>query len=202
MRIDPARLVVEDGRERPVVGGEFEILRVFARADFDPMTIAAAGMTAAGAGVSALGTLAGGSAAKTTGLMQEQADIYKAEQLEENAPGAIAASQRQMLDQQLKTNLAISTSRATSAAGGVNAGAGSAAANQGALAGRGSYLAAMDLFNGQNRATGLLNEAQGERYSGKIAEMGGEMAKNASFLAAGGQALSGAGAAYRTYKGS
>lgn len=40
----------------------------------------------------------------------------------------------------------------------------------------------MDLFNGQNKATGMENEAQGLRFSGDVAEWEGETKKRASRL--------------------
>lgn len=179
--------------------GERWLVRQWERADFDPISATAIGLAVAGGATSAMGTLAGGSAAKQAGLAQQQADEFKAKQAEQNAGLAIASSQVRMRDTQLKTGLAESTSTARSAASGVDAGVGSADTNVGDIAKRGGYLASMDLYNGEVTASGLLNEAKGYRYSGEVAKEGGEAAQTGSYLAAGGQFLSSAGGAYKLY---
>lgn len=173
------------------------------RANFDPatLTMASIGATAVGGGVSAMGTIAGGNAAAAAGKMQQQAAYATAEQEDQNAAQAFASGQRQMLDTQQKTRLAISSSRAISAGSGTNAGVGSAAENVGALASRGSYNAAMDMFNGASTATGLRNQAIATRYSGDAAAIGGEEAKSASLLSAAGTLAGAAGSGFKTYGG-
>lgn len=168
---------------------------------FDPvtLTVASLGMTAVGGGLAAASTLAGGNFAKTAGQMQQQGKNFEATQLEDNAGDEIAASQRQMLDTQEKTRLAMSTSRARAGASGVDAGVGSPAENEGELAQRGSYHALMDLWQGQSNATGLLNRAAGTRYSGVLDEMGGEAKQTASELAAAGTLASTGGSMFKTY---
>jgi hypothetical protein len=170
---------------------------------FDPtgglLTGGAMAATAAGGGLSAMGTLAGGQYAKQAGQMQQEAAEFTAEQLEENATQAVASSQRTALDTALKTSLAISSSRANAAGNGVNAGAGSAVTNVGNLAQRGSYQAMMDLFNGQSTATGLQNQAAGVRYTGAMEEIGGEEAQTASDLAAAGTLAGSAGNMAKLY---
>lgn len=168
---------------------------------FDPGTLMVGTMAASaiGGGLSAASTLAGGSAAAAAGSMQRTADIYKASQLTQNAGQAIASGQRQMFDAQDKTRLAISSARAAGAASGVDIGVGSPAEIQGQLAQRGSYHALMDMFNGESAATGLENQAAGERYSGDIAEYEGEAKQSASELAAAGTLASTAGSMTSTY---
>lgn len=168
---------------------------------FDPAsaTATAIGLTVAGGATGALGTLAGGSAAKQAGLMQQQADEFRAKQAEQNASLAIAGGQVKAADTTLKANAAESTSTARAAASGVDAGSGSAATNVGEIAKRGSYQALMDLHAGQVQATGFENEAQGVRYGGDLSELEGEEKQKASYLAAGGQALSTAGSGFSTY---
>lgn len=154
------------------------------------MSTLAAGATIAGGAASAAGALAAGSAANSAGQMKQAGYDFEAKQLDQNAAGELAASQRRMLDTQDKTRLAIASSTARAGASGVNAGVGSPAGNVGALAQRGSYHAAMDLFQGESNAGGLLNRAAGATYSGDLAEIGGEEAKSASYLAAGGDVAS------------
>jgi hypothetical protein len=149
-----------------------EGLGLYGRASFDPGTMLMAGTlaaTAVGTAVSAGGTIAGGQAAN-------QSAQFTAAQENQNASGAIASSQQQMFDTQNKTRLAQSSAVARAGASGVNAGVGSPAAVTGSIAKRGSYLAAMDLFRGQNTATGLENQAAGTLYSGAAAESGANTA--------------------------
>jgi hypothetical protein len=157
------------------------------------------GLNAAGSVLQAQGTLAGGSYAKQAGDMQQVEANYQADQITQNASQAIASSQRQSLDTAMKTKLAISTARANAGASGVNAAVGSPAEAVGQLAQRGSYLAAMDMFNGKSTATGLLNQAAGVRYSGQIAELSGEEQQDASKLAALGTLAGSAGSMMKQY---
>ena len=165
---------------------------------FDPATIMV-GATLAGGAVKATSTLAGGSDAATAGKMQLAAANYQAAQIQQNATQAVASGQRQMFDTQQKTNLAISSATARAGASGGAVDVGSAVANTGALAQRGSYQALMDMFNGQSKATGLENEAAGIRYTGAVDEYEGEEKQRASYLAAGGDILGAIGGAAGGY---
>jgi hypothetical protein len=183
---------------------------------FDPGTMimgASMAATAVGGGLSAASTIAGGNTAKQAGLMQQQAavlrqqgDNYQADQLVENEGSEIGAAQRQMLDTQFKTKMANSSLEARGAASGVNIGTGSPLATEKAIASRGSYQALSDLYNGQNRAVGLDNQAAGLRYSGEIEKYGGDVAawsgeqqRTASNLAALGTIAGSAGSMLKTY---
>lgn len=176
-------------------------LSLFGRAVFDPvtMTVLTVGSTLVGGGMTAAGALASGSYAKTAGQMQQAGAKFQADQVDQNAGQAIGSSQRTMLDTQEKTRLAISSSTARAAGSGVNAGVGSPAGNVGDLAQRGSYHALMDLWNGQSAASGLDNQAKGIRYTGALDEVGGEMQKSASYLAAGGDIASAIGSGAARY---
>ena len=68
------------------------------------------------------------------------------------------------------------------AANGVNAGAGIALTNQAQIAARGHYQAGLDLWSGQNQATGALNQAAAKRYTGDMDLIGGEEAQRAASL--------------------
>jgi hypothetical protein len=156
------------------------------RASFDPGTmLMGASMAATGVGslMSAGGTVAGGEAAS-------QSAQFQAAQLRSNAAGEIAAGQRQMLDTQQRTRLAISTATARAAGGGVNAAVGSPAADVSQIGQRGSYLAAMDLFRGENAATGMENQARGVEYSGEAARIGANTSAMGTIAAGAGSMLS------------
>lgn len=147
----------------------------------DPGTLMVSSLAASaiGGGISAGGALASGTAAKNSAT-------FKAEQLNQNASQAIASNQRQALDTEQRTRLAISSATARAGASGVAADTGSPVTNTGELAQRGSYQALTQMFNGESTATGLYNEAAGDIYSGDAAE-------KASYLAAGGDIASTAG---------
>lgn len=154
---------------------------------FDPamLTVATMAATAAGGAMSAAGTLAGGSYAKTAGEMQQQVAQQQAAQ-------AIASGQRKMFDTQLRTRTAQSTLATRAGASGVDTSTGSPVATTGAVAQRGSYQALIDMFNGESNASGL-------RYSGDVAEWEGEQKKSASDLAAAGTIASTAGSMFSQY---
>lgn len=155
--------------------------------------------TGLGAAVTAAGTLAGGANATAVGKMQQTADNYQAGQIRANAGTAVGASQRAMMDQQNRTNLLRSSAVAEGAAGGTETTTGSDVENQSEIVEKGHYNALMDLWNGENKATGLENEAAGEELSGKIAAAGGSMQQKASYYTAAGTLLSGAGSMYKNY---
>lgn len=152
-----------------------------------------------GAAVSTVGTIAGGANAATLGKSQQNAANYQAAQLRENASGEIAAAQRTMFDTQQKTRLAQSKLTATAAGSGFTASVGSPAAISESIARRGSYEAAMNLFQGQNASTGDLNRATGMEMSGEIAKEGGEMQRTGSYYAAAGNLATAGGSMFKTY---
>jgi hypothetical protein len=165
---------------------------------FDPATLMVGATVAAGA-VKGISTIAGGKMAAQAGQMQQTEANYQAAQLNQNAAQALASSQRQALDTTQRTNLAISTATARAGASGAAPDVGSAVANTGELAQRGSYQALTDMFNGQSKATGLENEAAGVRYTGDVEAYEGEEKESAAYLAAGGDVLSGIGSGARLY---
>lgn len=166
------------------------------------MGVLAAGslaLSGIGAGISAIGTLAGGANAAALGQSQQNAYNYQAAQLQENASSAIGASQRTMLDTQENTRLAEGTVTADAAGGGFTAGVGSPGAIAGSIAKRGSFQAAMNLFQGENQSTGMLNQAQGDVMSGQIAAEGGEMQRDASEFSAVGNLATAGGSMFKNY---
>lgn len=141
---------------------------------FDPMTMTAMALAGVAGGMSAAGTIAAGNTARTAGLLQQSSDNYQADQLKENEGGEIGAAQRQMIDTQQRAKLAASTVDARGAAGGINTDVGTPLADKKSIASRSSYQAMMDLFNGQNRAVGLGNQAKGLEFSGDTAAWSGD----------------------------
>jgi hypothetical protein len=167
----------------------------------NPVTMmgASMAMTAIGSGISAVGTIAGGSASETAGRMKQIAANAQAEQETENSAGELAAAQRRMLDTRMKTQLTQGSLLAKAAGSGFNAATGSMLEDTGEIAQRGEYQALMDVFQGENARTGLLNKAKATRYGGAVEAYAGEQARDASYLAAAGTIAGGAGSMLRTY---
>jgi hypothetical protein len=135
-----------------------------------------------GSGISAANTIAGGGYAAQLGQAKQAEANFEANQDVANAAGEIAAAQRQAIDVNQRAGLTRSSALAQAAANGVNAGAGSALTNQAQIAGRGRYQADMDLWSGQNQASGLMNRAAGQRYTGDLDALAGEEMQRASAL--------------------
>lgn len=170
-------------------------LRLVRNADFAAM----AGLALVGGALSAAGTIMGGNAAAAMGRMQQQADQYQATQDVMNSASEIAAAQRRSIDTQYKTQLAQSSAVANAATGGVETTTGSPLTNEAQIGARGHYAAALDLWNGQNAASGDLNKAAAADYSGLMAEQGGQMAQEASYFSAAGTLMSSGASAYKLY---
>lgn len=156
--------------------------RELARPVFGPLAI---GLQLVGAAVTAAGTIAAGNAQKAS------AD-YQAAELRQNALTAQAKGQRIAEDRKQQTNLLISKATAQAAGSGVNAAEGSPLENEGQIRRRGEYQALLDVYNGQEEATGLENQAKGAEFTGKAAQTG-------SRYAALGTIAGSAGGALRTY---
>jgi hypothetical protein len=171
-----------------------------ALAVFDPVSATMAAVSMAGSAASAAGTLAGGANAAAMGRAKAGEASYEAAQDTANAGADIASSQRRMFDTQLKTNLTSSTATARAAASGIDAGTGSAAENVGEIQQRGRYSAALDLWNGQNAASGELNRAAALQYQGTLDEIGGKEQQDASYYSAAGTLAGGGASAYKIYK--
>lgn len=156
-------------------------------------------LTALGAGASAAGTIAGGNFAKQAGKMQKQADIYEAEQLEQNANSEILAGNRAALEAKRKGDMVGSSARARAAASGVDAGSGSALSDIVEIDKRSTYNAAMELWRGESAATGDINRAKGLRYKGELDERGGSAAQQGAALSAAGTIAGAGGSMLKTY---
>lgn len=135
-----------------------------------------------GSALSATNTIAGGDYALEAGEMKQSLADFQAQQDVENSAGEIASAQRQALNVNNQANLQRSSAVANAAAGGVEAGTGSALTNQAQIMSRGNYQAGLDLWQGQSRATQLLNQAAGKQYSGYMDLLGGEEAQRSSYL--------------------
>lgn len=143
---------------------------------------AATALMAGGSAISALGTLGSASAQRQAGAAQQQQLNYRAAQEDQQATQAIAASQRQAFDQSRKTALVQSSLVARAA------GDGGSATDPGVLtvaqdiAGRGAYDFLGDMYQGEDRATGLRMQADADRYSGAAARAGANASATGTIL--------------------
>lgn len=147
-------------------------------------------------GASMLGTVASAEATLASGKAAQQGADYQAKQLEMNAAGERAAGQRRMFERQDATRRAIASSRTRAAASGVDPGAGSALTNEQDLAARGEYQALLEMWGGENEATGLENKAQGVRFEGEMKRRGARLAALGTLAGGVGATLGGAGKYY------
>jgi hypothetical protein len=179
----------------------FDPWRKYTSPLFDPLSTTAAALSAVGTGISAANTIAGGNYAAQAGQMKQTEANYQADQAVENAAGETAAAQRQAIDINQRANLVRSSAVANAAANGLNAGTGSALTNQAEIVNKGQQNAWLDLWSGQNRASGLMNQAQGLRYSGDIDALAGQQAQRASYLNAASTIAGGGASLLRMYGG-
>lgn len=177
---------------------------LWSMACFDPVTMAvvSAGATMAGAGVSAMGTIAGGNAAADAGIRGQAAQEFKAKQEEQAAQESRAVSQRSALDKRHQATLLQSTIQARAAASGGGADDPGVLTLAGDVAGRGEYEALFDMYKGENRARGLIDQAAGSRMTGDALFAEGQAKKSASKMAALGTIIGGVGSAAGQFKAS
>ena len=126
-----------------------------------------------------IGAMKSGSAAKAAGQRTQVADQYQAQQLEQNAGQAIAASQRAAMDERRKTALLVSRGAAVAAASGGGATDPTVTKLLEDITGEGTYRASVDLYQGEERARAMRMEAQAKRYEGDVAAEGGQQRQDA-----------------------
>ena len=145
----------------------------------------AAGVSLLGTAVSAVGTIAAGTA-------QKSAANYQAQQREQQAMESRAAAQRTSMEHQRQTELMQSKLQANAAASGAGAADPTVVKLGEDIASRGEYQSLMDMYQGENRARGLQDQATADRLSGKAAQTG-------SYFSAAGTIASGAGSFLSKY---
>jgi len=158
-------------------------------------------LTGVGTGISAANSIAGGDYAAQIGRAKQAEANFEADQDVTNAAGEIATAQRQGIDVNQRAGLLRSSAVAQAAANGVNAATGSALANQAQITARGRYQADMDLWSGQNQASGLMNRAAAKRYTGELNALAGEEVRRASRLNALSTIAGGGASLLRMYGG-
>lgn len=156
-------------------------------------------LSIAGTLVSALGTIAAGSAAADAGARQQQAMEFRAKQEEQQAQESRAVAQRQALEKRREGTLLLSKLQARAAASGGGAADPTILGIASDISGRSEYDALFDMYKGENRARGLEDSAVASRMSGAAALAEGNARRSASLFSAAGTIIGGAGSAYRQY---
>jgi hypothetical protein len=163
-------------------------------------------LTIAATAVAAVGTLASGAAqaeqARYEGKAHQQVANFQARQMEQRAGQERAVSQMQAVEERRKARLARSRAIAVAAASGGGTG-GSVQSILSGLSAEGELNAQAALYEGEESARGLENQAGASRAEGKYANAAGRYAaKNisrASYLSAAGTVMQGAASFYSKY---
>lgn len=172
------------------------------------------GLEIAAAGASAAGTLLGGYGEYSSGMAQANEldasrpyDLINAANratgLKYGADTALAGAQRQAQGRAQDTNLALSRSRAMSAAGGGSSSDTSAINQEALIQQQGEFNKAMELYGGQEQANQLNYEAQNALLEGvntyNAKGIAASRARSAARMQAVGTLLQGGGAAASKY---
>lgn len=144
-----------------------------------------------GTGMQAAGQLQSGKAAANTGLAQQKASEFEAQQLEQNAGQAQAANQRSAIEELRKSMLLQSRAIAVAAASGGGALDPTVMALVGNLSKEGQLAAETQIYGGDERARAMRNQAKASRYEGAQRAEAGRVAERASKVSAGSTILSG-----------
>ena len=155
-----------------------------------------AGASAVSTIFNVMGALKGGDAAAESGRRKQMALDAQAQQLDVNADQAVAASQRTAADELRTAGLAKSRALALAAASGGGASDPTIVNLMARLAGEGEYRSGIALYQGQDKARALHDQANMARYSGDVAVSDGNAAKSASQLSAVTNLFSGASSLY------
>lgn len=167
---------------------------------FDPLTATAMALTAAGGGVSAMGTLAGGRAAQAAGVNAMNAAEFTAAQQRQQGNEALAVGQRLGLERRKEGDLLQSKLQARATASGGGATDPTVVGLAEGIAERTQMDALTELWKGESKRRGLLDAAEATHLQGLAALEEGNMRQKASKLSALGTVLGSAGSMFGTYK--
>jgi hypothetical protein len=152
-----------------------------------------------GTAVSAAGTIAGGAAAKSAAQAQAQMNEFRAQQAQVAAGQARAGGQRDALERRRDGALAQSKLQAQAAASGGGASDPTIIGLGESIAGRSKLGALTEMFKGESKARGLLDQATLDRMAAAAALAEGEARQTHSYFSAGSSLLSGFGSAFSRY---
>lgn len=141
----------------------------------------ASSLGAFGTIMSAIGNISSASTARTAGGAQRTAAYYTASQQDAAAQSVEAAGQRSAMNEDLKAKLLASRAIAVAGASGGDVSSPGVTNIIADITGRGAYNAGIALYDAEDKARQLRMAAEGTRYSGDVAEAGGN-SKAAAYL--------------------
>jgi len=145
----------------------------------------------AAAGVTAVGTIAAGNAAKAEGELKQRAYEFEAKQLDIHAKEEKAVGQREMLQLRRQKELALSGLTTRAAASGFTATDPTALALADEISRYGTLQEQLALYGGEARGEEMKLAAAGARFSGYQAAEAGRAKQKYGYLSAGGTILGG-----------
>jgi hypothetical protein len=151
--------------------------------------------TAAAMAMQAVGTVQASQAQRAAGDAQRDAAYYSGTVMDQQAGQARATAQRVAIQERRKANLLQSTAIARAAASGGSATDPTVTNLVSGIAGQGEYNALTALFNGEEKARGLENQADLTRYEGEQAAYAGRQKAKATLFSGFGTILGSKGAA-------
>jgi len=140
--------------------------------------------------LSVVGTALSAQGAKQQGQDIQQANIYQARQLEQNAGQAKASGQIEALNQGMQTSLMVSRARAIAAASGGGVSDPTVVNIMSRIAGEGAYRENVARYNGDTRAREMNMQAQSLRFGGQQAVNAGNINSAATLMSGGANAYS------------
>lgn len=163
------------------------------------MTITAGVLAISGAAMSVSGNLASGQAAKEQGAAKQIAANYSAAALDQQAGQVRAQTSAQVAEQARQTQLILSSGRARAASSGAGATDPTVVGLEGGVAGRGEYNNLSLLYSGNEKATGMENQANLDRFTGQQDYIAGKEGQQTYDTKAVTSAISGASSMYSKY---
>lgn len=149
--------------------------------------------------MSMMGQSKAGDAALAAARRKKMAYDSQAAQLDINAGQQVASAQRAAEDERYQASLLKSRALALAAASGGGASDPTIVNLMAKLSGRGEYNSETAMYQGQEKARGMTDQARMARYSGDVAMADGEAAKDASRLSMVSTLLNGASSLYTKY---
>lgn len=153
------------------------------------------------AAISIVGHISSANAAASAGAAQQQAAEYQAAQLRINAGQAVASSQRAAEEQRRQGELVQSRAIALAASGGGGISDPGIANLLARNAGETAYASSVALYEGEDKARTMLEQAKAATYSGASAAKSGLDRQKAGMIGAFGDLVKGGGSLYTAFGG-
>lgn len=165
----------------------------------DWLSLIPAALTLFGSHKQKQGYDASADAVQVQARLQQQADEFTAQQLEQRGGQAVAISQKQAAADRLQTQLITSRQLAVAAASGGGASDPTIINLIAKTAGVGAYKSAIDLYQGEEESRQLKLQAAGKRYEGALGVVAGDAKASAYRTSGDASLLAGAGSLFSKY---